>query len=396
MSNNTDFGSSEQVQRNTIEDSINDNRPRSEVIGSCFLKVSEQHNDLYEQKSWIVAREGLYVLIDRALQSKILAPELLNDFESLAFIYFCLARDMSPLYVSFANKLQGLFDDRILKIGRSHSRQIVHPKIIFEGRDSLPFLVAYNALYGTGKQKNWVYAPSSRITLQNTLRNTKNQKSEDETNHVAQFYKQHDLFNHPLIFADFGAHGTLPRVQRLMLEKSGYKFRYGMDVLVAIKDTYKSASKCFEEEGIFSPIRNARRDMRDKTLVKSVYGLLNNLDPQGAGKITEDNVNKIISLQEMGSYIKELRPNGFGSIKGQTPLESSSIAELSAKWGYLRGLCTANFEDFNIRDKKGIKAIDNAAVNSILTFYRVSKQHPLVYNFISDNGYLPPRSTNKS
>lgn len=288
-------------------------RPNVKEVDVCFTDFNASHLDLLEEDSWKNARHGLFSLVDRSLPTSVDSFGIKNQLEKLAFIHFCFGREMVPLYIAYADTLINMVQRRTLLVNGKE----IKPLIIFEGRDSLPFLKTFSARHGFKKDNDWLYSPSSRGALGFTTSKTNDEHSEKELKDLIRFYRQHDLFNRPLIFADFGFNGTLPRIQRLMLEDAGYEFKYGMDVLLAFQEGARSAADLLSENGFLSSRRNARREKRDSDLKKNVYGLMNFLDANSEFEkvqlLQADN-RFLTSLQEMGSYIKQFRPNGFGQI----------------------------------------------------------------------------------
>ncbi len=315
-----------------------------------------------------------------------LVKESRTQCAEIARVYYCLGEYLSPFYAAFADwverKVAGLKNN--------------HPVLVFSGRDSYPFLVAYNNRYPEKGKTERTWIPSSRLTLSRHYRQldvTNAQEKEDltaEKKMVAAFYERRGLTDRDLIMVDFGRKGKNERVhQAIMVELGGPRIQIKAILLAHKYD--QSLFDAFLSPKSFDPAKVAEITEIDEALRPFISGFTNEIALAGnridflyrAGEGTVSVANKnsfIMTFQEIGAGIKSTSGELFLDVEERSGVVPGhafcSVQELIARYAFLLAVK---------RGTKNFSPTGNQEIAQRLNvFYNLWKKFPDVYGLTTD------------
>ncbi|MBI2600459.1 hypothetical protein HYW42_00745 [Candidatus Daviesbacteria bacterium] len=307
------------------------------------------------------------------------SPDLTLQLNFLAGIYYQAGQRLAPFYASVADWIDGIKDvDQ--KTGQKKE-----PIFIFEGRDSLGFLIAYSKRHDS----KWLYSPSSRGALYAHLAPRElypNQKS-DERRDLRDFYLRNGLANKAAYFVDFGFRGTLPREQQLILAQDNQSRPAGITILLVAYFTQDGSGNPYGllPDANTPSLKSIDRANLDRT-ISYFYNCIKaglSLDFYKTVSAHEFHPDTLFlkTLQELPAYIKEARQDGFARREKRRPFETSlgviSLQELVAKYAFMQSLRGIDFE--------AVDGSAESAENALNGFYRdFYLAFPQTFSFMTD------------
>jgi len=340
-------------------------------IHDAISELGESDNkEVYEKMA-----NNLPELIRKALPgSFVLSPELRKEIKGISEVYFRLGEKMAPLYTAFADWIHE-------KIGAKENAVI-----IFEGRDSLGFLIAYKRRY-EGNGTKCLFAPTSRAAvISHYIDETQTGQTEKEQDRVVDFYKLKELAGKNLYFVDFGFRGTIPRLEQLILEEYEQPRPKRINVLLFKKRKspvmYGESSPMRDKA--FKKLGKTELNQIDEKNLKNVEGFLDGAEASGGhlniSPDSEEGDDFYMVLQELASYIKEAREDALVRPSERTPHETSlaitSVQALIAKYSFFNGLKGSNLKDQTTSKE--------AAVDEVNYFFKLYKKYPVILGILKD------------
>lgn len=352
----------------------------------------EEHRSIMDELGEIRNKAGfdkaqlflLEHLATTALPKNEVAADLQKELSRWSEIFFRLGETLYPFYDGMAEFVHGNISDGAAE------KKVSDPKIIFEGRDSLPFLVAYTKRYG--KKIPWMYSPVSRaLFAANYHGETAAGQIATEQQHVVDFYKRNDLANKDLFFVDFGFGGTLPRLQQLILEYHGADHPKSVQIFLAVRANNKLVLNYFQPASFPSldPVKIKNMNALDENMARlgnteKMAGFINEglqffkVDAVNvAGNVGTTDHSYFKFLQEIGSYTKEAAIDALAEPGDRSPKSFgfASVQELTARFAFLKALIGESVQPFTTWEPS-FKVLNTA--------YAVYKKHPDLFAQFKD------------
>ncbi len=314
---------------------------------SELKNVIAELGEIKNKNAYEKTADKLSGLIKKALPDDfIFALEQRNEIENISEIYFRLGEKMAPLYIAFADWIYKQIEEKENAV------------IVFEGRDSLGFFIAYKRRHGD-KGVKCLYAPISRATvLSHYINEDKEGQTEKEQERIVDFYKRKELAEKNIYFVDFGFRGTLPRLEQLILKEREQPQPKDVRILLFIK---KNSPVMHTEKGqmrdkAFKKLNKTELNKIDEDNLKKVEGFLNSAESIGnsldIAPGSDEGDDFYMTLQELASYIMEAREDSLASFNDRMPHKTSlavtSIQALTAKYSFFNGLRMSDLKNQQI------------------------------------------------